>query len=357
MPSSEHAVRIASVATATPPFAMEQRNAGTFLEEQFGARLTPRSRTVLRQVFAHPSVRKRHFALDDPACLTDEDPDRRVARFTRWAVDLSEQAARKALTQNGLGPADVSSLVVNTCTGYLCPGLATYLIERLDLPRDIRAHDLVGGGCGGAVAGLQLAESLQRAVQGGVTLCVSVEICSATFQMSDDLSLIVSNALFSDGAAAAVLWDRPGGLFELIAGGSRFAPEHRDAIRYVHKNGQLHNQLSIQLPRIVREPTAELLRRLLSAHDLRASDVRHWALHPGGEKVLASLQEALGLTDAQLAPSRAVLAEHGNISSPTVWFVLRKILDAGIAPGEFCMMLAFGAGFSVHGQLLRATAS
>ena len=356
MPSREAAVRIASVATATPPFAMEQQNAGAYLEEHFGARLTPRSRTVLRQVFAHPSVRTRHFALEDPACLVDEDPDRRVARFTRWAVDLSEKAARKALREIGLGPADVSSLVVNTCTGYLCPGIATYLIERLGLPRDIRAHDLVGSGCGGAVASLQLAESLQRAAPGGVTLTVSVEICSATFQMSDDLSLIVSNALFSDGAAAAVLWDRPGGL-ELIAGGSRFAPEHRDAIRYVHKNGQLHNQLSIQLPRIVREPTAELVRRLLSAHDLRAGDVRHWALHPGGEKVIASLQDALGLTEAQLAPSRAVLAEHGNISSPTVWFVLRKILDAGVAPGDWCMMLAFGAGFSVHGCLLRATPS
>ncbi|MGD0999300.1 MAG: type III polyketide synthase [Candidatus Brocadiia bacterium] len=356
MPSREPAVRIASVATATPPFAMEQQNAGAYLEEHFGARLTPRSRTVLRQVFAHPSVRTRHFALEDPACLVDEDPDRRVARYTRWAVDLSEKAAREALKQAGLGPADVSRLVVNTCTGYLCPGIATYLIERLGLRRDIRAHDLVGSGCGGAVAGLQMAESLQLAAPGGATLCVAVEICSATFQMSDDLSLIVSNALFSDGAAAAVLWDRPGGL-ELIAGGSRFAPEHRDAIRYVHKNGQLHNQLSIQLPRIVREPTAELVRRLLSANDLRAGDVRHWALHPGGEKVIASLQDALGLTDAQLAPSRAVLAEHGNISSPTVWFVLRKILDAGIAPGDWCMMLAFGAGFSVHGHLLRATPS
>ena len=357
MPSREHAVRIASVATATPPFAMEQQNAGAFLEEHFGARLTPRSRAVLRQVFAHPSVRNRHFALEDPACLVDEYPDRRVARFTRWAVDLSEQAARKALSQAGLGPADVSNLVVNTCTGYLCPGISTYLIERLDLPRDIRAHDLVGSGCGGAVANLQLAEAVQRQKPGGVTLCISVEICSATFQMGDDLSLIVSNALFSDGAAAAVLWDRPGGSFELVAGGSRFAPEHRDATRYVHRNGQLHNQLSIQLPRIVREPTAELVRRLLSAHDLRASDVRHWALHPGGEKVIASLQEALGLTDAQLAPSRAVLAKHGNISSPTVWFVLRKILDAGVAPGDWCMMLAFGAGFSVHGYLLRATPS
>ncbi len=133
MPSREPAVRIASVATAVPPFAMEQQNAGAYLEEHFGARLTPRSRTVLRQVFAHPSVRKRHFAIEDPASLIDEDPDRRVARFTRWAVDLSEQAARKALGQIGLAPADVSRLVVNTCTGYLCPGIATYLIERLGL--------------------------------------------------------------------------------------------------------------------------------------------------------------------------------------------------------------------------------
>ena len=103
MTSREPIVRIASVATATPPFAMEQQDAGAFLEAHFGAGLTPRSRTVLRQVFAHPSVQQRHFALEDPACLVDEDPDQRVARFTRWAVDLSEQAARKALSADRSG--------------------------------------------------------------------------------------------------------------------------------------------------------------------------------------------------------------------------------------------------------------
>jgi predicted naringenin-chalcone synthase len=171
--------------------------------------------------------------------------------------------------------------------------------------------------------------------------------------MGDDLSLIISNALFSDGAAAAVLWDRPAGL-ELVASASRFLPEYRDHIRYVHRGGQLHNHLSLELPQVIRKPVAELATELLRSHGLGVGDAPHWAMHSGGDKVVNALAAEIGLSEEQAAPTRRVLAEYGNISSPTVWFVLRDIVERGMKPGDWVVMLAFGAGFSAHCCLLRA---
>jgi predicted naringenin-chalcone synthase len=195
-------VGIAAVATASPERALGQEEVADFLLAAYGDRLRPQSRAVLRKVFAHPSVRRRRMAAASLAEVAGEDPDRRVERFTRAAVELSVQAARKALLSADAAPEEVESLVVNTCTGYVCPGLSGYVAEALGLRPELRAYDLVGSGCGGAVPNLELAAGSLNG-HGGAALSISVEICSATFQMGDDLSLIVSNALFADGAAAA----------------------------------------------------------------------------------------------------------------------------------------------------------
>ena len=170
----------------------------------------------MKKFLAHPSIRRRRFAFDSPDCLVTEDPDGRMARFTRWAVELSARASLEALGRAGLAAREVSALVVNTCTGYLCPGLSSYLLERLGLPRDIRAYDLVGGGCGGAIPNLQAGEECLKAAGAGVALCVAVEICSATFQMEDDLSLILSNALFSAGEWIVKALGGKGNVVELM---------------------------------------------------------------------------------------------------------------------------------------------
>jgi predicted naringenin-chalcone synthase len=346
-------VRLAALATAAPPYEADQREAEDFFLRHFSRRLSPRSLGLMKKFLAHSSIRRRRFAFDSPDCLVTEDPDGRMARFARWAVDLSARASLKALERAGLGARDVSALVVNTCTGYLCPGLSSYLLERLGLPRDIRAYDLVGGGCGGAIPNLQAGEECLKAAGAGVALCVAVEICSATFRMEDDLSLILSNALFSDGAAAAVLWTRPEGL-ELVASGSRHRPEDREAIRYVHRNGQLCNQLSSFLPRIVNRTVAEAVQGVLEPLGLEVADIDHWALHGGGEKVIAAVARELGLPEEKLRHTREILARYGNMSSPSVLFTLKEILDNGIRAGDRCLMASFGAGLSAHALLLRA---
>lgn len=353
LPSKKGRAHIASVAVAVPPYTVDQVKAEEFLKNHYRGKFSSRSLAVMHKIFAHQSVLRRHFAIEDPECLINEDPDSRIARFTHWAVELSSQAIVKALTQVGLKVDAVTGLVVNTCTGYLCPGISTYLIEKLGLSEKIRAYDLVGSGCGGAVTNLQISEKILRGSEDSVILSVSVEICSATFQMADDLSLIVSNALFADGAAASVLWHRPHGL-ALVASGSRYAPEHRDAIRYIYKNGQLCNQLSIHLPQLAGKIVAKVVMDLLKPRGLRIEDIKHWAFHPGGEKVINAIKNEMELSETQVRVIRDVLAKYGNMSSPTVWFVLREILDIGVEPGDWCIMVAFGAGLSAHAFLLRA---
>ena len=354
--NSGEKVFVASVGTAAPAFVMEQETGKDFLLKHYAEELTPRSKGVLEKVFTHPGVLRRRVAFQDLQGLETiirEDPDASVERFTHWAVELSSEAVLNAVCRAGIGLEDVAGLIVNTCTGYLCPGISTYLIEKLPLDPMIRAYDLVGSGCGGALPNLQMAEALLYNMNGYAVISVSVEICSATYQMGNDLSLIISNALFSDGSGAAVIWKQPAGL-ELVASANYYQPEHREAIRYVYKDGQLHNQLSPRLPSIIRPGIAVVVEQLLDSQHLRAADVAHWAIHPGGAKIVDGVKEELNLSETQLQPTRYILAEYGNVSSATVWFELEEILRRGISRGDWCVMLAFGAGFSVHGSLLHA---
>jgi predicted naringenin-chalcone synthase len=341
---------IASVAVASPSYTMDQAQAKEFLMEHYP--LSRKNLAVMHKIFAHRSILRRHFAFEDPKCLINEDPDKRIARFTHWAVELSSQAIVNALGQVGLTGDDVSGLVVNTCTGYICPGVSTYLMEKLGFSKGIRAYDLVGSGCGGALPNLQLSEAVLKGVGDGVIVSVSVEICSATFQMEDDMNLIISNAIFADGAAASVIRRIPQGL-ELIASSNHHVPEQRDSIRYIYKNGQLYNRLSPDLPELVGRMAGEVVLELLKPRSLKTEDIKYWALHPGGEKVINAVKDKIGLSETQLRATREVLANYGNMSSPTVWFVLREILNMGIAPGEWCVMVAFGAGFSAYAYLLK----
>ncbi len=343
---------IASVAVASPPFTASQEEVGRFLMERYSDRLSSRSVSLMRNLFSHPAIRKRSFAVEDPEGFIAEKPDDRIRRFTRWAIELSAQAVQKALLKAGLSPADVAGVVVNTCTGYICPGISTYLVEKMGFDRHLRVYDLVGSGCGGAIPNLEVAESLVRNSPDKAVVSVSVEICTATFQMEDDLSLLVSNALFSDGAAAAVLWSRPRGL-KLVASSSYYVPEDRDAIRYVHKNGQLYNQLSTKLPHLVKKAVGQVVHDVLAVRSLQVGKVKHWALHTGGEKIINTIKAEIGLSEEQLEATRNILAEYGNMSSPTVWFVLDNILEKGVEREDYCIMVAFGAGLSAHAFLLR----
>jgi predicted naringenin-chalcone synthase len=344
---------IASVATAVPNFSCDQATGEEFLRDHYSDVLNTRSIEILHKVFAHPSVKRRHFAVDSPDELINEDPDKRIERFTSRSIELSVQAAGKAMEKAGLHPDDITVLVVNTCTGYICPGISTYLLDPLGLKPTTPCFDLVGSGCGGAIPNLQVAQGLLRGNPKGAALCISTEVCSSTFQIGNDIGLLVSNAIFGDGAAAAVVRNTPGGL-RLMTSRARYLTEYRDDVRFIHKNGQLHNHITLRLPNLAAKGASQVIADVLGVAGLEMTDIFHWAIHPGGDSVTTAVRDALGIAEEQVIHSRNIMADYGNMSSATVWFVLDSIIKDGIHDGDLVMMLAFGAGMSAHALLLRA---
>ena len=318
--------RIASIGTALPSCEITQKKALSLLLDYYGHELTSRSISIANKLFNNPSIKSRHFAFHnttETSAIKNEHPDERINRFTYWSVRLSSEAIISALKPLSLKASDISCLIVNTCTGYICPGISSYLIEKLGFKPDIKVYDMVGAGCGRAIPNLQLGYNLAK--DGEIVVCVSVEICSSTFEMDNDMNLIVSNALFGDGAAASVLWNRPQGV-RMVDFLSLTYPEFREHIRYTHKNGRLHNRLSIALPNIIREKVPQDVHSIITRNQLSLKRINHWAIHPGGAKILDFLQNGLDLTDNQMVFSRTVLQNLGNMSSPTVLFIFKKIL-------------------------------
>ncbi len=345
--------RIASVGTSLPPCRITQSRSKELMLNHYGSSLNVRSRDVLCKMLEHPGIQTRAFAFgkeEELPGMKNEDPDLRAERFRKWAVKLGMQASHMAISNAGLDPKEITALIVNTCTGYICPGLSTYLVEEMELNATIKVYDLVGSGCGGAVPNLQLASAL--ALQGETVLSLAVEICSATFEMGNDLSLIVSNSIFGDGAAAMIVWNREQGI-SLISTQSIQFPKYREDIRYVHKGGRLHNQLSHHLPKIIGKMVPKAVQQFLNMRELNYKNIQHWFIHPGGDRMLNSLQETFSLNEKQMKYAREVMRNCGNMSSPTVLFELEKHLtERAGSPGDLGLMLAFGAGLSIHMALL-----
>jgi len=338
-----------TIGTALPPFSLSQDEAFQLIQDKFGSRLRSRTLKIAEKIFRHPSVRKRHFTFANLDQFIHESKDERHARFQKAATELACEAARQSAKQANRSPTDYRALVVNTCTGYHCPGLSSYIIESLGMDPTIPAFDLVGAGCAGAIPNLEMGSSLHQARKKGPVLGIAVEICSAVFQMEDDLSLVVSNALFGDGAAAMTIGCEPRG-FEILAFKNQLIAEHREAIRFIYKNGELFNQLSSKLPSIAGSAIGSFVRAFLAEQDLTLPDIKGWAIHSGGANILDALETELALPKQAFDETRSVLGDCGNLSSPSALFSLNRL---SVMPEDLVLLLAFGAGFQIQAALLR----
>ncbi|MBN1982097.1 MAG: hypothetical protein JW795_11235 [Chitinivibrionales bacterium] len=347
---------IVSVASVVPEFSIHQKEVDSLLTFHYQEILRPRSFEVMHQMLQHPSIEKRHFCVDSPSellSLKNEDLDKRTQRFSTWSVRLATDAAKKAMAKVGINSDQVGAIFVHTCTGYMCPGIASHLVEALHLAPTVQATDCVGTGCSGALPLIQLGCQYLQLYPDKFVLCVAVEVCSATFQMADDMSLIVSNVLFGDGAAAVVLSTQKSG-FTILDHLQITAAQYREDVRFISKNGQLFNQLSLQLPKIIRQQVPAAILELLSRNGLKTTDITHWALHPGGDKMIEGIGEELSLTAHQLFPTRHILQEYGNMSSPTVLFCMEYILNQTLTSNGMGILVAYGAGMSIHVTLVQA---
>lgn len=316
--------------------------------------LTPRSQAILRKILTGQNgIATRHLALESIAEVFDTRADVLQRRFVTNAPALASQAAERALKDAGITADAIEALIISTCTGYLCPGLTSYVTERLGLKPDILALDLVGQGCGAAIPNLRAAKALVGSGQCRRVLSICVEICSAAFFLDNDPGVLVSACLFGDGAGAAVLAGEPKGRrrVEWKTSGSLLEPAKRDVLRFEHRNGMLRNVLAPEVPELAAAQVQRVLQNVLERTGVGRHDLRRWILHPGGRDVLLAIKNKLGLTDKDIRGSAAVLSEFGNLSSPSVYFVLEAALAEPAANG-YWWMSSFGAGFSGHGALL-----
>ncbi len=349
-------MHIVGLGTAVPPRSFTQAECWEALQRADRPEITPRTRAVLKGILNHDhGIERRSLALDSLDEGFELDPDTLHQRFLSHAPKLASRAAADALAAAGIAPREVDAVVVSTCTGYLCPGLTSYVAEALDLRSDALHLDLVGQGCGAALPNLRTAEALIASRRCETVVSVCVEVCSAAFYLDNDLGVLVSACLFGDGAGAAVLSSRPRGTrrgVEWIGAGSLNNPSQRDALRFEQRGGMLRNILTLPVPELAARHARTVLGEVLAREGLAREAIGAWVLHAGGRRVLDALRGSLALGESDVRLSASVLREYGNLSSPFVLFVLKAALEGGVPAGTWWMS-SFGAGFSCHGALLR----
>jgi len=358
---------IVALSCVTPPHSAEQREALRFALEAGG--LGGESARFAEVIYRRSGVNRRGSCLLTGAEAESERMARaflaggasgpstgeRMDRFGVEAAALAERAAREAVEKAG-GPAGITHTVTVSCTGFVAPGIDHALIDRLGLAPTVRRLHIGYMGCHGAVNGLAAARAIVRSEPSARVLMVCVELCSLHFQAGERHDQIVANALFADGAAAAVIAsDADDPLARVVATGGCVFPASSQAMGWRVGDHGFEMTLAESVPRLISEHLRPWLSSWLDGERASLRDlVEHgaWAVHPGGPRVLDAVASALGLGEEAMAASRGVLAEHGNMSSPTVLFILLRLAAERKGVRRPTVVLAFGPGLSAEAALL-----
>jgi predicted naringenin-chalcone synthase len=350
---------IIGAGSATPPNQFTQAQCWEALtgSPQFHE-LSGRSKAILKKVLLGDNgIETRYLAFDQLNEAFALDPDTLHQRFAKHAPIVAAEAARRALANAGKSAEEIDTLLISTCTGYLCPGLTSYVSEALGLRPDAVCLDLVGQGCAAAIPNLGTADAfIARGAE--TTLSICVEICSAAFYLDDDPGVLISACLFGDAAGAIVCSNEKSGARPLrwLGWHTSLDPKNRDLLRFEQRHGMLRNVLDKSVPCLVVEQAREVLQRGLAVNGIEKSAIQNWVLHSGGRDVLAALRAGLELSEENILHSNFVLREYANVSSASVILTLERALRCGVPKG-YWWVSAFGAGISCHGAFLRDDAS
>lgn len=340
-------VRIISIGTANPPLRLTQ-------EESFHAAGYNSER--IRNIFLNSDIDYRHFYFED-ALDRGETPDQLNQRYLRGAMKIGCLAIMNCVQAAGVTLEEVDFLASCTCTGYVCPDIGSRLIAHMGLRDNVQRASIMGLGCAGAVPSLQRAVDFVRANPERKALVMAVEICSACYFVDRTLETVIGNAICADGAAAFLLTsdNTVDHRYPQIVDFETFLDTAQiDQVGLHHREGKLRIVLGASVQHLAGPMIETALLRLLHRHGLSTSDIRFWIVHPGGRKVLDNVQKHFGMTDAQLRFSRTVLRNYGNMSSPTVMFVVDEVVRNGDPrPGDLGIMSALGPGMAAEVALLK----
>jgi predicted naringenin-chalcone synthase len=362
---------IQAIGTAVPPHRISQQLHMNMLASAEG--LSRADRLVIKKIYSHSGIDYRHSVLgefgeaakgENAVFTTAADPDapvsRRMKLYEQYAAGLCMEAATACLEQlPGLQRSAITHVVAFSCTGLYAPGLDVQLTQMLGLPNSVERTCINFMGCYAAINALKSAYHICRSQPEAVVLLAGAELCSLHYQKSSDPNQIVANALFADGAAAVVVSARSfiktGSiklqLCEFYAGFEAAA-----AAEMVWRIGDAAFDLRLtpEVPKVVKNNIGALLQKLFDKTGLQPAHIDHYAIHPGGVKILEACEAALPMTKEQNGVSYQVLKDYGNMSSVTVLFVLQHYMET-LTPtdtGKKILACAFGPGITMESMIV-----
>ena len=347
---------ILSLATGVPGQGYAQAEIFDYLQHLF-----QRTRHA-RFIFNRAGVDRRYMAADREFYMQPQGTEARNNAYMARALPLGAETIARCLAGAGLTPADVDDFFVVSCTGLDIPGLDLRLAGQLGMRADLRRTCVLGMGCYAAFPALHRAREAVAARPGRLALVLALELCSLHLQDDDSLENMVVSALFADGAAAVLI-----GSADVVTpiGAPPRGPRLVDAATYCDYTTFDHMafhvtdhgfqmRLSAYVPDVLAANVEAFIDPLLARNGLTRADVAFWGVHPGGSKILDYLQARLALDDAHMSYSRAVLRDYGNMSSPTILFVLDQIQRLGRpASGDYGLLMAFGPGLTMEAAVIQ----
>ncbi|ARD47378.1 type III polyketide synthase [Sporosarcina sp. P37] len=351
---------IQSVSTVRPPVDLPQEEAVSFARSLFSDSFKDIDR--LLKVFQNGEIDTRQVCMPLEWYAQAHDFETKNDLYIQHAVTLGKQAVEQCLSNTAtlvraVDPAEIDAIFFVSSSGLATPSIDARLINQLPFRHDIKRVPIWGLGCAGGASGMSRAFDYCKAYPDSNVLVLAVELCSLTFQRDDvTKSNLVGMSLFSDGVACALVSGeqstvkstRP--MPKIRATSSRFMPDSEDVMGWDIKSDGLHVVFSKSIPAVIKSWLGPFVHQFVGEHDLTMKDILHFVAHPGGKKVLDAYQKALQLDQGQTAASKKILQHHGNMSSPTVLYVLKDFIEQQPAEGEYGLMAALGPGFC--GELL-----
>jgi alkylresorcinol/alkylpyrone synthase len=340
-----------SLATAVPPHAIAQADAKARAREAFGGKKALFDR--LSGVFDNAGIAKRHIVTPPDWYMGDHGWHDRNDLYLKASEDLFVEAAKSAIERAGLKADEIDGVVAVSTTGIATPSLEARAAPRVGFRDDIRRVPVFGLGCAGGVSGLATAARMASAEPGSNWLMVTVETCSISIRLdSDDPAAVVATALFGDGAAAAVVTSGEHCLAQIRGSAEKLWPDTLRIMGWDVEDPGLAVVFDRAIPPFIEAELANAVDGMLGSLGLQRGDIDRFCCHPGGVKVIDAIETALDLPQGELNIEREILNDYGNMSAPTVLFVLDRLIQRGLP--KRVMMTAFGPGFTCAGLLLES---
>ena len=357
------ASRIVSIATAVPEYTSSQDTILKFMDEAYHDADASRKLKVL---FHQSGISNRYSVIPDFSGTTEpvlfpatrELPmvSERMDVYKRKAMPLAVKAARKAfeIIETSIDDFGITHLITVTCTGMYAPGLDAELLQELNLPPDIFRTSLNFIGCNAAFPAMKIADSIVKSHTDARVLVVCVELCTIHFQPKSNSDNLLSNTIFGDGAAAIIMISNELAVDKQMKGFSPtgFCPlllnRGKELMGWNITPLNFEMILNAGIPEFLGEELEQLLALVAEKLELKPETIDHWAVHPGGKKILDTIQRRLKMGNDELRNSYEVLRNYGNMSSPTILFVLNEIFNRNPKDGETLLAMGFGPGISIE---------